>query len=121
PSFGTRLSQWHFMRLTAVVVDLHPRRCLLDLVSPVLISPVSNAQCDWLAKSATALQRRYETNEAACKALRIPPHEFDSAHVSVEDEYLKQVPMISSPREEAWLETSHDMPSIFRYPDLRGN
>ena len=104
-----------------MVVDLHPRRCLLVLVSPVLISPVSNAQCDWLAKSATALQRRYETNEAACKALRIPPQEFNSAHVSVEDEYLKQVPMISSPREEAWLETSHDMPSIFRYPDLRGN
>jgi Zn-dependent protease with chaperone function len=77
----------------------------LLLLSALLISSTSAAQCDWLAKFQTAIQRRYQTKENACKALKAPPEEFNAAHAMIENQLLSQYRMISSPREEAWLDT----------------
>lgn len=77
----------------------------LLLCSALLISSTCDAQCDWLAKFQTAIQRRYQTKENACKALEAPPAEFNAAHALIENQLLSQFRLISSSPEEAWLDS----------------
>src|SRR5713226_9275480 len=62
----------------------------------VLLSTSSaHSQCDWAKKIAVAIQRRYQTNENACKALLAPSDEFNQAHALIENEYLSQYQFVT--------------------------
>src|SRR5258708_32836349 len=64
----------------------------------------SQSQCDWSKKIAFAIQRRYQTNENACKALAAPPDEFNQAHALIENEMLSQFQFVKDARLNVWLE-----------------
>jgi len=64
----------------------------------------SQSQCDWSKKIAFAIQRRYQTNENACKALAAPPDEFNQAHALIENEMLSQFQFVTDARLNVWLE-----------------
>ncbi len=64
----------------------------------------SQSQCDWSKKIAFAIQRRYQTNENACKALAAPPDEFNQAHALIENEMLSQIQFVTDARLNVWLE-----------------
>jgi predicted Zn-dependent protease len=82
-------------RVAAVVTTI----CL------VLLSAISaQSQCDWPKKIAFAIQRRYQTNENACKALVAPPDELNRAHALIENEYLSQFQFVTDPRLDEWLQ-----------------
>ncbi len=63
----------------------------------------SQSQCDWSKKIAFAIQRRYQTNENACKALAAPPDEFNQAHALIENEMLSQFQFVTDARLNVWL------------------
>jgi len=64
----------------------------------------SQSQCDWSKKIAFAIQRRYQTNENACKVLAAPPNEFNQAHALMENEMLSQLQYVSDARLNGWLQ-----------------
>lgn len=64
----------------------------------------SQSQCDWSKKIAFAIQRRYQTNKHACKALAAPPDEFNQAHALLENEMLSQLQFVTDARLNVWLE-----------------
>ena len=71
----------------------------------LLLGPSSTqAQCDWSTKIAVAIQRRYKTNEDACKALLLSPAEFNQAHALVENEILSQFQFVTAPELDSWLQ-----------------
>jgi len=71
----------------------------------ILLGPNSaEAQCDWPKKIAFAIQRRYQTNENACKALLAPPAEFNQAHALLEKEMLSRLQFVTDPRLDGWLQ-----------------
>ena len=71
----------------------------------LLVGPSSTqAQCDWLTKIAVATQRRYQTNENACKELLQSPAEFNQASALVENEYLSHFQFVTSPELDSWLQ-----------------
>src|SRR5215467_8675340 len=71
----------------------------------ILLGPSSaEAQCDWSKKIAIAIQRRYQTNENACKALMAPPAEFNQAHALLENEMLSQFQFVTDARLDGWLQ-----------------
>lgn len=78
---------------------------ILNSVCLMLLGP-SNAlaQCDWSKKIAFAIQRRYQTNENACKALLAPPDEFNRANALAENEQLSQLQFVTDPRLDGWLQ-----------------
>src|SRR5258708_19516872 len=85
---------------------------ILNSLCLILIGPSSAlAQCDWSKKIAFAIQRRYQTNENACKALLAPPDEFNQAHALVENQLLSQFRFVTDPRLDGWLE--HHSQQIF--------
>jgi len=63
----------------------------------------SQSQCDWSKKIAFAIQRRYQTNENACKALAAPPDEFNQAHALIENEMLSQFQFVRDAHLNVWL------------------
>src|SRR6266849_338191 len=78
---------------------------ILNSLCLILLGPSSAlAQCDWSKKIAFAIQRRYQTNENACKALLAPPDEFNQAHALVEDQLLSQFRFVTDPRLDGWLQ-----------------
>src|SRR5882672_11609714 len=75
------------------------------LICLILLGASSTlAQCDWSKKIAFAIQRRYQTNENACKALLAPPDEFNQAHALIENQLLSQFPFVTDPRLDGWLQ-----------------
>jgi hypothetical protein len=71
----------------------------------LLLGPSSTqAQCDWSKKIWVAIQRRYQTNEDACKALLLPPVEFNQAHALQENEMLSHLQFVTDPELESWLQ-----------------
>ena len=64
----------------------------------------SQSQCDWSKKIAFAIQRRYQTNENACKALAAPPDEFNQAHALIENQLLSQFQFMTDPRLDGWMQ-----------------
>src|SRR6266481_752873 len=72
--------------------------CLFSLSTCSALS-----QCDWPKKIAFAIQRRYQTNENACKALSLPAEDFNQAHTLIENEQLSQLRFVSNPRLDGWL------------------
>ena len=88
---------------------------ILNSLCLLLLGPSSTqAQCDWLKQIASAVQRRYQTNEDACKALLAPPAEFDQAHALVESEFLSHYQFVTDPELDSWLqEQSQRMLSQF--------
>src|SRR5712692_4041247 len=78
---------------------------ILNTLCLILLGPSSAlAQCDWSKKIAFAIQRRYQTNENACKALLAPPDEFNQAHALVENQLLSQFRFVTDPRLDGWLQ-----------------
>jgi len=69
-----------------------------------MVTSSASPQCDWSKKIAVAIQRRYQTNENACKALLAPPDEFNQAHALLENELLSQFEFVTDPRLDAWLQ-----------------
>ena len=78
---------------------------MLSSLCLILLGPSGAlAQCDWSKKIAFAIQRRYQTNENACKALLASPYEFNQAHALVENELLSQFQFVADPGLDDWLE-----------------
>src|SRR5260370_16573053 len=78
---------------------------ILNALCLILLGPSSaQAQCDWSKKIAFAIQRRYQTNENACKALLAPPDEFNQAHALLENQFLSQFRFVTDPRLDGWLQ-----------------
>jgi predicted Zn-dependent protease len=78
---------------------------ILNSVCLILLGPSSaQSQCDWSKKIAFAIQRRYQTNENACKTLVAPPDEFNQAHALLENELLSQFRFVADPRLDGWLQ-----------------
>ena len=79
---------------------------ILNSLCLLLLGPSSTqAQCDWSQKIAVAIQRRYLTNENACKALLLPPAEFNQAHaLQVENEILSHFQFVTDPELDSWLQ-----------------
>ena len=78
---------------------------ILNSVCLILLAPSSaRAQCDWSKKIAFAIQRRYQTNENACKVLLAPPDEFNQAHAIVENQLLSQFRFVADARLDEWLQ-----------------
>jgi hypothetical protein len=70
-----------------------------------------------LKQIAFAVQRRYQTNEDACKALLAPPAEFNQAHALLENEMLSHLQFVTDPQLDSWLqEHSQKMLSQFDTP-----
>lgn len=90
---------YRFSRLITVSTAILTSLCLM-LLSPSL----ALAQCDWSKKIAFAIQRRYQTNENACKALLAPPAEFSQAHALLENELLSQFQFVADPDLDGWLQ-----------------
>jgi hypothetical protein len=69
-----------------------------------------------LKQIAFAVQRRYHTNEDACKALLLPPAEFNQAYaLQVENEVLSHYQFVTDPQLDSWLqEHSQKMLSQFK-------
>jgi predicted Zn-dependent protease len=71
----------------------------------LLLGPSSTqAQCDWSKKILIAIQRRYQTNENACKALLASPAEFSQASALVENELLSHFQFVTDPQLDSWLQ-----------------
>ena len=69
---------------------------ILNSLCLMLLGPnTALAQCDWSKKIAFAIQRRYQTNENACKALLAPADEFNQAHALLENELLVEVTSVA--------------------------
>jgi predicted Zn-dependent protease len=68
-----------------------------------------------LKQIAFAVQRRYHTNEDTCKALLLPPAEFNQAYaLQVENEALSHYQFVTDPQLDSWLqEHSQKMLSQF--------
>ena len=77
---------------------------ILNSLCLILLGPSALAQCDWSKKIAFAIQRRYQTNENACKALLAPPDEFNQAHALVENQLLSQFRFVTDARLDGWLQ-----------------
>ena len=77
---------------------------ILNTFCLLLLGPRAEAQCDWSKKIAVAIERRYKTNENACKALIASPAEFNQAHALLENEMLSQFQFVSDPRLDGWLQ-----------------
>lgn len=78
---------------------------ILNSICLILLGPsCAQAQCDWSKKIAFAIQRRYQTNENACKALLAPPADFNQAHALLENELLSQFQFVADARLDAWLQ-----------------
>src|SRR6516162_1221601 len=109
-SRGKAMRRTH--RLSRVGTAILNSLCLL------LLGPCSTqAQCDWLKQIASAVQRRYQTNEDACKALLLPPAEFNQAHAVQENAMLSHLQFVTDPELESWLqEHSQRMLSQFDTP-----
>jgi len=91
-----------FHRLSKVITA---SAAILNSLCLILLGPSSTlAQCDWSKKIAFAIQRRYQTNENACKALLAPPDEFNQAHALIENQFLSQFPFVTDPRLDGWLQ-----------------
>jgi Zn-dependent protease with chaperone function len=84
------------------------RKFVAVLLATLIAVPRVNADCDWAAKISSAFKRRYETNEAACKALAAPPEQFNQAHALIEAEALRQVPLVSFTPHDYWLKAASD-------------
>jgi hypothetical protein len=70
-----------------------------------------------LKQIAFAVQRRYQTNEDACKALLAPPAEFNQAHALLENEALSHLQFVTDPQLDSWLQQhSQKMLSQFNTP-----
>jgi len=70
----------------------------------VSTSTLCYAQCQWTQQLMTAIQRRYSTNEEACKALLAPTDQFHAAHAIMETQFLSGQPMVQAPNYENWLQ-----------------
>ena len=78
---------------------------ILNSLGLILLGPISaQSQCDWSKKIAFAIQRRYQTNENACKALLAPSDEFNQAHALIENQLLSQFRFVTNPRLDGWLQ-----------------
>ena len=78
---------------------------ILNSLCLMLLGPCgAQAQCDWSKKIAFAIQRRYQTNENACKVLLAPPDEFNQAHAIVENQLLSQFRFVADARLDEWLQ-----------------
>jgi Zn-dependent protease with chaperone function len=80
------------------------RTILIPTCLVVLAASSAQSQCDWSKKIAFAIQRRYQTNENACKALLAPPDELNRAHALIENEYLSQYQFVTDSRLDEWLQ-----------------
>src|SRR6516162_1656663 len=110
-SRGKAMRRTH--RLSRVGTAILNSLCLL------LLGPSSTqAQCDWLKQIASAVQRRYHTNEDACKALLLPPAEFNQAYaLQVENGLLSHYQFVTDPELDSWLqENSQKILSQFVTP-----
>jgi hypothetical protein len=78
---------------------------ILSSLCLLLLDPNSaQAQCDWSKKILDAIQRRYQTNENACKALLALPAEFNQAHALLENEMLSHLQFVTVPELDSWLQ-----------------
>jgi Peptidase family M48 len=78
---------------------------ILNSLCLLLLGPSSTqAQCDWSKKILDAIQRRYQTNENACKALLATPAEFSQAYAPVENEFLSHFQFVTAPELDSWLQ-----------------
>ena len=103
-------------KIHTVCIAIFNSACLL------LLGPNAQAQCDWSKKIAVAIQRRYQTNENACKALMASPAEFNQAHALLENEMLSQFQFVSDQRLDGWLQQhSHRMMSQWNPQAARQN
>jgi hypothetical protein len=91
---------------------------ILNSLCLLLLGPGSTqAQCDWRQKIAVAIQRRYQTNENACKALLASPAEVNQAHALLENEFLSHFQFVTDPELDSWLQQhSQKMLSQFDMP-----
>src|SRR5260370_15749668 len=80
------------------------RTILIPICLIVLAASIAQSQCDWPKKIAFAIQRRYQTNENAFKALLAPPDEFNRAHALIENEMLSQLQFVTDSRLDGWLQ-----------------
>lgn len=77
---------------------------LISICIILLAASSAQSQCDWAKKIGFAIQRRYQTNENACKALLAPPDDFNRAHALVENEMLSQLQFVTDARLDGWLQ-----------------
>jgi hypothetical protein len=80
------------------------KKAVILICLMLLGSSSSQSQCDWSKKIAFAIQRRYQTNENACRALAAPPDEFNQAHKLLENQLLSQFQFMTDPRLDGWMQ-----------------